>query len=132
MEQLEQQFGIVRDSADFWLESYKNWLNDSGTNLTANGWPETQSEFFSQLVDFINTEYGNAYISNVKFHANNSIKYSRYRYSIQHYEKSSDRIRIMDIARETVDKLSNISQSEAFTVHDIFFIFGEGEKASDN
>ena len=59
-------------------------------------------------------------------------QYSRYRYSIQHYEKSSDRIRIMDIARETVDKLSNISQSEAFTVHDIFFIFGEGEKASDN
>ena len=37
MEQLEQQFGIVRDSADFWLESYKNWLNDSGTTLTANG-----------------------------------------------------------------------------------------------
>ena len=41
------------------------------------GWPETQSEFFSQLVDFINTEYGNAYISNVKFHANNSIKVRR-------------------------------------------------------
>ena len=60
---------------------------------------------------------------------NNFFQYSRYRYLIQPHKKSSERIRIMDDARKTVDKLSNISRSEAFTVND-FFIVREGEKVS--
>ena len=37
MENLEQQDGIVTASADFWLDSFKNWLNDTQTTLTAKG-----------------------------------------------------------------------------------------------
>ena len=46
------------------------------------GWPATQHEFYLQLANFIDTEAGNAYYSDVVFHADKSVKVSQEREKI--------------------------------------------------
>ncbi|XP_075240295.1 patched domain-containing protein 3-like [Convolutriloba macropyga] len=125
---LEQAYGVISESVDFFLPNFKEWLStSSGATLGVDGWTTTESDFYSYLSLYLSGD-GESFSTDVQFTSDNTtVQFSRYRYRFQRFVKSSQRMDAMDETRAVIDSISGLSQSEAFTVNDMM-VFTEGDK----